>query len=118
MLNKVRNARAKVAALRIALVGPLPDPILQCVPGLVEAAQNLGSVEHELRTSGGRVEDPELRAEVNALKADLRLVNGLIERGAALVQGWANLLGAATGGYRPSGEAAPLAAAGCISFQG
>ncbi|MGD1094499.1 MAG: hypothetical protein ABSB35_21220 [Bryobacteraceae bacterium] len=118
MLNKVRNARAQVAALRVALVGPLPDPIVQCLNGLIEAAQNLGCVEHELRSAGGQAEDPELRAEVKALKDDLRLVKGLIERGAALFQGWASLLSSATEGYRPSGEAAPLAASGCISIQG
>jgi hypothetical protein len=118
MLFKVRNARAQVAALRIALVGPLPDPIVQCLRGLAEAAQNLAWVEQELRMTGGRSEDPELRVEVKALKDDLRLVNGLLERGAALFQGWASLLGSATDGYRPSGEAAPLAASGCISVQG
>jgi hypothetical protein len=118
MLNKVRSARAQIAALRTALIGPSPDPIVQCMSGLAEAAQNLGSVEHELRSAGGQPDDPDLRAEVKALKDDLRLVKGLIERGAALFQGWASLLGAATGGYCPSGEAAPLAATGCISVHG
>jgi hypothetical protein len=118
MLNKVRNVRAQIAVLRAALLGPLPDPIFQCLSGLAEAARSLGSVEHELRTTSGRNENPELSAEVKALKDDLRLVKGLIERGAAFFHGWASLLGAATDGYRPSGEAAPLAASGCISMQG
>jgi hypothetical protein len=118
MLSKLRNARAQVATLRMALIGPFPEPIIQCLPGLAEAAQNLASVEQELRAMGTRPEDPRLRAEVEALKRDLYLVNGLIERGAAFFQGCASLLGAATAGYRPSGEAAPLIASGCISIQG
>jgi len=45
-----------------------------------------------------------LRGELGALRNELRIVNRLIEHGAAYYQGWAKLLGAAAGGYMPTGR--------------
>lgn len=116
MRSKVSNARTHVASLRAALLLPSPDEIGRCLPALMEAVQCLGSVEHELRDRGR--DHPDLRSELKALLNELRLVNQLIEHGAALCQGWATLLGAATAGYMPSGEAVPLTAPGVISVEG
>ncbi len=116
MRSKVRNARTHVAALRTALLLPSPEEIGRCVLALMEAVQCLGSVERELRERGGK--HPELRSDLKALLNELRLVNQLIEHGAALCQGWATLLGAATAGYTPAGAAAPLTAPAAISVQG
>jgi hypothetical protein len=116
MRSRISNARRDVSALRRALLLPSPDDIGRCLPALIEAAQGMAWVESELRKRGG--EHPELRSELHALLNELRLVNQLIEHGAALHQGWATLLGAAMAGYTPSGEAVPLTAPGAISVQG
>ena len=116
MLSSLRRAREHVAALRGALVSPSPEEIERFLPALVEAAACLGSVQHEIETSSTGV--PELREELHALKSELALVQRLIEHGATFYQGWARLLGSATGGYTPSGESAPLTGARTISAQG
>ena len=119
MRSIITNARRDVAALRRALLLPSPEEIGRSMPALIDAAHALAAVEADLRKQPEkRGEQPELRAELNALLTDLRLANQLIEHGAALQQGWATLLGAATAGYTPSGEAAPLSASGAISVQG
>jgi len=105
-----------VSALRSALLSPTPDAIVECLPGLADAAQCLGAVEQELRMQG--VRHPELGRELQALKNDLGLLHRLLEHGAAFYQGLANLMSSATAGYMPSGEAAPLTASGAISIRG
>lgn len=118
--SKVSIARGHVAALRAALLCPSPDEIARCAGGLVEAAQCLVFVKGLLET--GLVEEglpgEDLGPELDALKNELRSVDKLIEHGAAFNRGWARLLGAATAGYTPSGEAASLSVPGAISVQG
>ena len=104
-----------MSALRSALLSPTPDAIVECLPGLAEAAQCLGAVEQELRMQGAR--HPELGRELRALKDDLGLLHRLLEHGAAFYHGLANLMGSATAGYTPSGKAAPLTASGAISIE-
>jgi hypothetical protein len=128
MRRNISAVRQHVAALRAALLSSSPGPIEQCLPRLVEAAGCLGSIERELRERQSRMDrtvqsdtanvDAESVYELNALKGDLRAVHKLIEQGAKFYQGWANLLGAATSGYTPAGEAAPLSAAGTLSIRG
>ena len=86
----------------MALLSPSPEEIERCLPALEEAVRCLAGAEQEL-------EHPGLGGELNALKNELRIVSRLIEHGAAFYQGWAKLLGAATAGYMPTGEAAPIA---------
>jgi len=105
-----------VAALRAALLLPTVDELGQCVAGLVEAAQSLGSVEQGLRS--GEAAPDGLRSDLDGLKNELRRVHALIEQGAAFHSGLAKLLGSATAGYTPSGAAAPLTPAGALSVQG
>ncbi len=116
MLSRVRSARGHLSALRSALLSPTPDAIVECLPGLADAAQCLGAVERELREPG--VRHPELSRELQALRNDLGLLHRLLEHGAVFYQGWANLLGTATSGYMLSGEAAPVTAFGSISIRG
>jgi hypothetical protein len=114
--SNIRNARGTIGILRGALLSPSPEEIGQCLSALVEATQCLGSADQELQEQRG--ERVELLSELVALKRELRVVNKLIQHGVAFYQGWAHLLGAATGGYMPSGEAAPLTASGAISIRG
>jgi hypothetical protein len=116
MRSKVSSIRAQVAQLRTALLLPSPDAIERCLPELTEAVQGLLTLEHELRARGK--EPGDLGPELSALRDELGLVSQLIAHGAGLYQGWAALLGAATAGYTPSGEAAPLTAPGAISVRG
>lgn len=103
----VKTARERVAALRDALLHPTPEAIEACVPGLVEAAASIGA--------GIGAGDP---AELRALQKELRAVQHLIEHGEKINQGLARILGARIAGYTPSGEAAPIQAAGTVCVEG
>ncbi len=121
MHSNLKTARTHIERLRGALLSPSPDEIEQCLPGLVEAAACLGLVQQKLKL--GEVEglgaaDPELGRELKALKNDLTAVRRLIEHGASFYQGWAKLLGSATAGYTPTGDAAPISFTGSLSIRG
>jgi hypothetical protein len=115
MRSNLRTARVRNEELRQALVAPAPDEIERCLPGLAEAAASLGWVERRL---GAESAEPGLSQDLEALQKELRMVSRLIEHGAAFYQGWAKLLGSATGGYTAAGEASPLTAAGTVSVRG
>jgi hypothetical protein len=137
-LASINDARASVAAVRAALKKPSPDQLMACLPALSEAAGRLSAIETELLRNGrtakqDRPSDNEPDSEwvstsppdsgeitraLKSLKSELRAAVNLIEHGAAFYRGWARLLGAATAGYTPSGEAAPLAAPGSVSVAG
>ena len=110
MRENLNVVRQHIAGLRAALLLPTPEAIERSLPGLIEAAGLL-------REAGDRP-SRELHNDLAAVQSDLRSVARLIDHGAALNLGWARLLGAATAGYTPSGEAAPLTAPGSISVQG
>jgi hypothetical protein len=115
MRSKLSLARIQVDRLRSVLLTPSPEKIEQCLPGLAEALACLGEVQRSL---GVEAADPELGRELKVLKNDLNAVRKLIEHGAEFYQGWAKLLGSATSGYTPTGDAAPISAAGTVSIRG
>src|SRR5712692_10331430 len=116
MPSGINHARTQVEALSIALLSPSPEEVGRCLPALEEAARSLTGAEKELRSGAAD------RQELQALRNELRVVNRLIECGAAYYQGWAKLLGAATAGYMPTGEAAPISprldGTGSLSLRG
>lgn len=116
-INAVRN---HVAALRLALLSCSPGEIERSLPGLVEAAGYLSQVEHELRSQPDRGTErhPGLREDILALRHDLGMVGRLLQNGAAFYQGWARVLGAASGGYTPTGAAEPVQTPSAISMEG
>jgi len=123
MRSTIKTVRNHVAALRVALLSPSPEELQTFLPVLTDAAGCLGTIERELRLlpdprNTRSQDDPDLARELKALRQDLRTVRKLVEHGAAFWQAWAKLFGAATGGYTPSGEPRPVAAAGSISVQG
>ncbi len=109
------TARARVARMRSALLNPTPEAIEECLPGLAEAADLLGRVQQDLAAGAER---HNIFMDMQALRRELAELNRLIVRGAGFYGGWAKLLGAATGGYVASGEAAPVKPAGTISIRG
>lgn len=115
MRSKVNGARREVARLREALLSPSPAEIESCLPALTEAAGCLASLEHDLQSS---IATPEMEQELQQLKSELKMAAKLIANGAAFYHGWAKLLASAALGYTPSGDAAPLAAAGTVSLKG
>lgn len=116
MRSSVETIRKHIEALRLALLAPSPEGIEQCLPALADAAGSLISIQRELISAGRG--DSEFERELKALKKDLAAVHKLIEYSAAFWNQWARLLGSMAGGYTPSGEARPVAAAGTISIQG
>lgn len=104
MLLRTKQAREKIAALRLALLSPSPEEISAALPGLEEAVRCLQTVERELRE--GACAPYEVRRELKLLKNDLRISRRLIEHGAAFCRGWAKMLGAGPS-YTPAGQPAP-----------
>jgi hypothetical protein len=99
----------------LPLLAPTPEAIERCLPGLAEAADLLGRVQQDLAAGGERYG---ILMDLHAIKRELGSIHQLIARGAGFYRGWATLLGAATAGYMPSGEAAPVAPSGKISIRG
>jgi hypothetical protein len=121
MQSSIKSIRNHVAALRTTLLRPSPEELQRCLPLLTDAAGCLSRIGRDLESRSNRLHqegDLELGRELKALQRDLRAAGKLIEHGAAFWDLWAKLFGAATGGYMPSGEPRPVAAAGTISVQG
>ena len=97
----------------MALSQPTPSAIEDCVPGLIEAAECLRRFEHNV----AGVEQNCL-AELRALNREITGARRLMKHGADFYQGWARVLGAASGGYTPAGEATPITSASKILIRG
>jgi hypothetical protein len=113
--SKIRQARDKVEALRLALVSPIAEDIALALPGLEEAACCLAAVEQEIRE--GAPVSYEIRGELKLLKNDLRISARLIEHGIAFCQGWAKMLGTGPA-YTQAGRTAPPPSEGTLSLRG
>jgi hypothetical protein len=118
MLARIQSTRRHMDALRIALLSPSPEEIVNCLPALEEAVSSLHQLEKELLDNNNPQARLEIRVALQALQNDLQIARRLIEHGAALYRGWANLLAAAAGGYVATGAPAPLAAVGTVSLEG
>lgn len=115
MQPRIQQARARLEALRLALLSPSPEEIGSTLAGLEEAARCLESVEQEVRE--GTCASHEVRRELKFLKNDVRISARLIEHGLAFCNGWARMLGAGPS-YTQAGEAAPVEAVGTLSLRG
>lgn len=113
--SNIKQARAKVEALRLALLSPAAEEIAIALPGLEEAARCLATVEQEIRD--GASVPLELRCELKLLKNDLRISARLVEHGIAFCHGWAKMLGAGPE-YTQTGQAAPVQSEGTLSLRG
>jgi hypothetical protein len=118
MRSKIKQARNRIGALRLALVSPAPEQISAALPGLQEAVLCLKRVEAEFRD--GAPAPYELRRELKLLKNDIRISARLVEEGVAFCREWANLLGAGPS-YNQAGQPEtpePLACGGTLSVRG
>src|ERR1700733_12265580 len=115
MRLKIRGARDRVEALRLALVSPTMEDISEVLPGLDEAARCLEMVEQDVRS--GACAPYEVRRELKLLKNDLRITARLIEHGIAFCQGWAKMIGAGPA-YTQAGRTATRQSEGTLSLRG
>ena len=120
LLSQLREARESLSQLGFALETPGPDLWQQATPRLEHAAGLLASVERKL-TAGESI-PLDLRAEIRAglrlLAADVRRIDALMRAAADFYAGWAQLVGAATGGYTRSGKVIPASTAAHVSLRG
>jgi hypothetical protein len=105
MRSKIKRARDRIEALRVALLSPAVEQIAAALPGLEEAALCLQTVEQEVREGAAvaNLVPYEIRRELTLLKNDLRIIAPLIGHGVAFSNAWAKMLGAGPT-YTPSGE--------------
>lgn len=115
MLLSIKQARDRVEALRLALLGSSPEEIVEALPGLEEAVRCLEAVEQEVRQ--GSCAPYEVRRELKLFQDDLRSNARLIEHGIQFCRGWANLLGAGPA-YTPAGHSAPPEQLATLSLRG
>jgi hypothetical protein len=115
MLSRIKQARDRVEALRLALLGSLPEEILAARPGLEEAVRYLETVEHELRLGG--CAPYEVRRELKLLKNDLRSNARLIAHGIGFCRSWAGMVAAGLA-YTPEGHSAPAEQLTTLSLRG
>ncbi len=114
-LERLRGATRKLAQVRQILITPTPEQLAGCGPVLEEAIEILGYVERGQKT---REPLPILRDELHVLRRELSVVTALMQQAAGYYLGWAQMLGAAMGGYTPYGEAAPLTGRSHVSVEG
>ncbi|HTB13521.1 MAG TPA: hypothetical protein VK752_18200 [Bryobacteraceae bacterium] len=115
MRSKVKQARDRIEALRLALISPTPEEIGAVLPGLEEAVFCLETVERAVRE--GVCAPYEVRRELKMLKKELRVSARLVEHGVAFCQGWAKLLGAGPE-YAQNGHTVPGQSEGTLSVRG
>ena len=115
MRSKLKQARDRVEALRLALLSPEPAEIAMALPGLEDAARCLAIVEQEVRK--GAFIPYEIRRELKLLQNDLHISARLIEHGMAFSEGWAKMLGAGPA-YTQAGQSAPAPLEGTLSLRG
>jgi hypothetical protein len=115
MPSKLKQARNRVEALRLALLSSTPEQVDAALPGLNEAALFLASVEQDLLAGDGAPDD--VRQELKLLKNDLRISARLIAQGLEFCRGWAETLGGGPA-YTRGGHTAPAPAEGTLSLQG
>jgi len=113
--SKVKQARERIEAVRLALVSPTPVEIGVILPGLEDAMRCLAAVEQEVQE--GACAPYEVRRELKMLKNDLRITGRLIEHGLVFCRGWAKMLGAGPG-YTQAGRPATSPAEGMLSLRG
>jgi hypothetical protein len=117
--SKIKQARDRIEALRVALLSPEPEEIGAALPGLEEAARCLETVEQQMRE--GIPGSYDVRRELKLLKNDLRIVTRLIEHGVAFCQSWAKMLGGCPA-YTQAGESVPseelVGSRGTVSLRG
>ena len=115
MRSKIKQARQRIEALRLALISPTPEEMGGVLPGLDEAVRCLATIEQEIRE--GTPAPYEVRSELQMLKNDLRISVRLIEHGLAFCQVWAKMIGAGPA-YTQTGRPAPSRSEGTLSLQG
>lgn len=134
-IEQVRQARRKVRQVRQILMTPSPEQLGECGPVLEEAAGLLGSllkggIGEAWNPSGGRESRGQLRTglrselhselgdELQILRRELSVVTALMQQAAGYYLGWAQMLGAAIGGYNNQGDVPSLAVESRISVEG
>jgi hypothetical protein len=109
-LIRVRAATASLRAVREMLLRPTPESLEECGPVLEEAASLLRSI--------GPCDVPDIHPDLDTLRRELNVVSALVRQASAFYFNWAQILGAAIGGYTPDGQTMSVPSAGRISMEG
>lgn len=122
-IGRVRGARRKLRQVRQILMMPSPEQLGECGPVLEEAADLLGSLLESGMSSArdpllGPLLVPLLQEELQVLRRELTVVTALMQQAAGYYLGWAQMLGAAIGGYTNHGDVPPLTVESRLSVEG
>ena len=115
MRSKIKVARERVEALRLALISPTTEEMGGVLPGLDDAVRCLAAIEQEIRR--GALAPFEVRRELEILKNDLRISSSLIQHGVEFCRGWAKMIGAGPA-YTQAGTPVASSPEGTLSLQG
>ena len=118
-IERVRGARRKLRQVRQILMTPSPEQLGECGPVLEEAADLLGSLlEGGMSSARDSLPGPLLQEELQVLRRELTVVTALMQQAAGYYLGWAQMLGAAIGGYTNHGDVPPLVVESRLSVEG
>lgn len=106
----IETIRKKLAEVSRLLLVPQPANVEMCVPLLEDASRAFGGLENAVPSVS--------RSDMHAVRSDLARVQALLAQAACLHSGWAQILGAAAGGYTQAGTASMLTATSRVSVQG
>ena len=101
VVERVRCVREQLEEICALMAAPRAGDLKRCSEMLAEAVERMGSIE-EMAIS--EREGPRLRAEVDKLRGQLRVISLLIEQGSYFTREWARMIGLATNGYGRDGE--------------
>jgi hypothetical protein len=107
-LALIRQVTIRISRVRQILMTPTPEKLGQCAPELEQAADILGTVKSQ----------PYLSSELKLVKRELAIVSALMQQAAGYYFGWAQILGAATGGYTAQGGVAALTSTPRLTVEG
>ena len=114
--SDIRKIRDDVSGMCAALTAPDPGEIAAQLVGLEAALRQMDAWQ---ATCGEPTEEDRelLRAELEALRQDLKRTELLVRNGEEFWRGWARLLGMDTG-YTPSGMPAMAEATSRVKVEG
>jgi hypothetical protein len=114
-VDTIKRARLRLGEVRRALQPGepelVPDQVRACTGLLEEAIACIGTVPI---TAASR----ELRREFESFRFELGVIRRLLDGGANFYRDWGRIVAGVASGYMPSGEPAPLTAAGSVSVKG
>ena len=112
------QTREKLRAVRKLLERPTAESVEDCGLLLREAVDQMQLLERRLRSGVHQGNREGLSRDLNGLRAELNTIQSMLEQAVCFHLAWAQMLGAAAGGYTQKGRARELEIRPRVSIEG